>query len=258
VPAPSGAPTAPIVPGSAAATGQVPQAPVAAAPRPQGPAVQVNPAQGPGSQVPASPMAGQPGYDASGKPVQMMGEGATAFKARSKDWEESQKSNRKVEEAGRTTVVKEASDVVANAPKFLDQIDIVNKGIKLTDERNNLGSILQGIIPGEQTVGSMIGTKDANNTKKIMEAVQLVSAQGMKVLGSNPTDADRDYLTKNVPDESWPAVEVKGWLKERRDFIIRKIEMAKEQVKSGGTTLPTIPGTPSDTGIKIIKREKIQ
>ena len=237
-------------PAQAAPAGAIAPTPLTAVSAPAqvqagGPAVLQNPVQGAGSELPTSPMAGLPGYDASGKPIPVMGEGAKSYQARLKDWQADQDANKAVDKAGKTAIIKESSEIVANAPKFMDQLDTINKAAKLTKEGNNLGRIFQGIIPGEQTVGSLLGTQDAVNTKKIMEAVQLLSAQGMKVLGANPTDADRDYLTKNVPDENWPAEETRKWLEEHRDFIIRKVDIAKKQIKTGGNYMPDMPTSPS-------------
>ena len=157
------------------------------------------------------------------------------------------KSARETAAVGRKEIVKESSQIVGEASKLFDKIDVVDNAIKKTKEPNNMGQILQGTIPGERQAGKLLGTKDARNTDQILEGVKLISAEGMKVLGANPTDADRDYLTANIPNETWSAEDTREWLDSRRKFLERKYDIAKKQVSSGGTYVPEIPAAPGTT-----------
>jgi hypothetical protein len=230
------------VPGVAGFPGQAPaQAAPASAQAPQAPAAVpgVPAGQTVGPAIPGSPAVtgAIPSAPAAGVPT-----GAPSAITRPIA---EQKEERDIGKEGRTDVVKKASDVVANAPAFLDQLDIVNQGISLTKKPNNLGTIAQGTIPGERLAGKVFSTEDQRNTDNIMQAVKTVAAQGMKVLGANPTDADRDYLTANIPDETWSQEAVRDWLTTRRDFLKRKIDVAKKQVETNGRYMPEVSSTDS-------------
>jgi hypothetical protein len=143
---------------------------------------------------------------------------------------------------GRKKIVDEASSVIAKAPDFYSQLKQIDEGIAATKKKNNLGTIGEGVLPGERFIGrNILSSEDARNTDRALNAVKIISAQGMKVLGSNPTDADRDYLTANVPDETWADKDVREWLQTRREFLTNKIDTAKKQIKSGGRYMPEMP-----------------
>ena len=143
---------------------------------------------------------------------------------------------------GRKKIVDEASNVIAKAPDFYSQLKQIDEGIAATKKKNNLGTIGEGVLPGERFIGrNILSSEDARNTDKALNAVKIVSAQGMKVLGANPTDADRDYLTSNIPDETWADKDLREWLQTRREFVTNKIDTAKKQIKSGGRYIPEMP-----------------
>lgn len=151
--------------------------------------------------------------------------------------------------APKKEVAKAGGEVLAAESEWKDKIDIINEGIKGAKGKNNLGTIGTGVLPFEQSLGrSVLSSRDARNTDAAMNAVKTVSAAGMKTLGANPTDADRDYLTKNIPDESWDAKDVADWLESRKKFVQRKLDTAREQVRSGGESAVTTgaPGTPGN------------
>jgi Transglycosylase SLT domain len=151
--------------------------------------------------------------------------------------------------APKAGVAKAGGEVLAAESEWKDKIDIINEGIKGAKGKNNLGTIATGVLPFEQSLGkSVMSSKDARNTDAALNAVKTVSAAGMKALGANPTDADRDYLTKNIPDESWNGPDVADWLESRKKFVQRKIDTAREQVRSGGeSAVPaSAPGTPGN------------
>jgi soluble lytic murein transglycosylase len=139
--------------------------------------------------------------------------------------------------------------ILSGESDWLDKLDIIDEGIKGAKGKNNLGTIGTGVIPGERAAGKyVLGSKDARNTDDALNAVKTVAAAGMKVLGANPTDADRNYLTANIPDENWSGPQVAEWLESRKAFVNRKLKMAREQVESGGgsATPSGAPGTPSN------------
>jgi hypothetical protein len=143
---------------------------------------------------------------------------------------------------GRKKIVDEASNVIAKAPDFYSKLKQIDEGIAATKKKNNFGTIAQGMIPGERFIErNILGSDDARNTDKAIAAVKLVAAEGMKMLGSQPTDADRDYLTANIPDETWVDKDVREWLQTRREFVTNKIDTAKKQIKSGGRYIPEMP-----------------
>jgi len=156
-------------------------------------------------------------------------------------------------------VGKAAAEVVANQAAIISDIEKGNTAIDILDnQKTNFGSILQGQIPGEQMVGKALGTKDARNTQRVMEYLDKVTAAGAKALGANPTDRDLQFLLANRPNEGWPAEDVKQWITSVQERSRASLEIARKQVESGGTYQPPIPPTGGgDTGIKIIKREKI-
>lgn len=140
-------------------------------------------------------------------------------------------------QTGENIVAKGGAEILANESEWRDKLDVIDEGIKGAKGKNNLGTIGTGVLPGEQIVGKYVmSSRDARNTDAALNAVKTVSAAGMKTLGANPTDADRDYLTKNIPDETWDGKDVADWLESRKKFVERKISMAKEQVRSGGTS----------------------
>lgn len=151
--------------------------------------------------------------------------------------------------APKKEVAKAGGEVLAAESEWKDKIDIINEGIKGAKGKNNLGTIGTGVLPGEQFLGkNVMSSRDARNTDAAMNAVKTVSAAGMKTLGANPTDADRDYLTKNIPDETWDGKDVADWLESRKKFVQRKVDTAREQVRSGGeSAVPAgAPGTPGN------------
>lgn len=218
-----------------------PTAPVA----PQAPRPAVMPQGGPAPVAPVNPSASMPQAAAPIPQAQPAPE--AGMRPRGINESETAYNNYK-ENYKRATgeVSKAGGEVLATESEWKDKLDIINEGIKGAKGKNNLGTIGQGVLPGERAVGRyVLGSKDARNTDAALNAVKTVSAAGMKTLGANPTDADRDYLTKNIPDESWDAKDVADWLESRKKFVQRKIDIAREQVKSGGerNTPSAAPGT---------------
>jgi soluble lytic murein transglycosylase-like protein len=151
-------------------------------------------------------------------------------------------------------IAKNAADLLKEEGEMIGQIKSGNKVIDILDnKKTNFGSILQGQIPGEQFVGKMLGTQDARNTQKVMEYVDKVTASGAKALGANPTNQDLKFLLNNRPNESWAAEDVKAWINSTQDKIKESIEVAREQVRTGGAYQPPVPptgGTGKPAGVK--------
>jgi soluble lytic murein transglycosylase-like protein len=147
-------------------------------------------------------------------------------------------------------IAKNAADLLKEEGELIGQIKSGNKVIDILDNnKTNFGSILTGQIPGEQAVGKFLGTKDARNTQKVMEYVDKVTASGAKALGANPTNRDLEFLLANRPNERWEAEDVKAWINSTQDKIKDSIEIAREQVRTGGAYQPPIPAT-GGTGAK--------
>ena len=87
----------------------------------------------------------------------------------------------------------------------------------------------------------MLGTQDARNTQKVMEVIDKLNAAGAKTLGANPTDRDLAFLIGNTPNESWEPADVKEWINNTSIAIRRNIDIARQQVASGGTYVPPVP-----------------
>jgi hypothetical protein len=156
----------------------------------------------------------------------------------------------KPEQKARDEIVKNSADVLKDESTMISQINSGNTAIDVLDnKKTNFGSILQGQIPGEQTVGKLLGTQDARNTQKVMEYLDKVTAAGAKALGANPTDRDLKFLLENRPNEKWPAEDVKTWITSTQERIKDNIEIARKQVQSGGTYQPPVP-TPGGSGTK--------
>jgi len=156
----------------------------------------------------------------------------------------------KTEQKARDEIVKNSADVLKDESTMISQINSGNTAIDVLDnKKTNFGSILQGQIPGEQTVGKLLGTQDARNTQKVMEYLDKVTAAGAKALGANPTDRDLKFLLENRPNEKWPAEDVKTWITSTQERIRDNIEIARKQVQSGGTYQPPVPPT-GGTGAK--------
>jgi len=156
----------------------------------------------------------------------------------------------KTEQKARDEIVKNSADVLKDESTMISQINSGNTAIDVLDnKKTNFGSILQGQIPGEQTVGKLLGTQDARNTQKVMEYLDKVTAAGAKALGANPTDRDLKFLLENRPNEKWPAEDVKTWITSTQERIKDNIEIARKQVQSGGTYQPPVP-TPGGSGTK--------
>ena len=160
-----------------------------------------------------------------------------------------QKVNKEVDEAGRKEIVKKAGDVVAGADKIVTTL--VNVERAATDaltKKNNFGTIIHNIIPGEQTIGRVLKTQDHINTQNVLEQVNKQAAVNAKMLGTNPTDRDLQFVTSTKPDETWSAEAVADWLRKSADATRRTLDYARKQIETGGRYIPETPQEGGDLG----------
>jgi hypothetical protein len=171
-------------------------------------------------------------------PVRQAGEPVTAFKERLKDWNQQQDLIR----SGQKETLKKASDVIADSANIVTNLTNIERAANdALTKRNNFGTIISGMIPGEQTVGEFFKTQDHVNTMNVLEQVNKVAAQNAKMLGTNPTDRDLQFVTSTKPDISWSQEAVADWLRKSADAQRRTLDFARKQVQSGGTYIPETP-----------------
>jgi len=171
-------------------------------------------------------------------PVRQQGEPVTAYKERLKDWNQQQDLIR----SGQKETLKKASDVIADSANIVTSITNTERAANdALTKRNNFGTIINGMIPGEQTIGQMFKTQDHINTMNVLEQVNKVAAQNAKMLGTNPTDKDLQFVTSTKPDITWSQEAVADWLRKSAEGTRRTLDFARKQVQSGGTYIPETP-----------------
>jgi len=171
-------------------------------------------------------------------PVRQAGEPVTAFKERLKDWNQQQDLIR----SGQKETLKKASDVIADSANIVTSLTNIERAANdALTKRNNFGTIISGMIPGEKTVEEFFKTQDHINTMNILEQVNKVAAQNTKMLGSNPTDRDLIFVTSTKPDINWSQEAVADWLRKSAEGTRRTLDFARKQVQSGGTYIPETP-----------------
>jgi hypothetical protein len=168
-----------------------------------------------------------------------------------------QKQNVEVSETYRKEVVKKAGDIVASSDKLVGEI--TNAERAATDaltKPNNFGTLIHGQIPGEYTMGELFKTQDAVNTKNVLEVVNKVAATNAKMLGTNPTDRDLQFVTSTKPDETWSAEAVADWLRKSADGTRRTLDFARKQVETGGKFVPETPQQAPEAPTKRLSKEE--
>jgi len=210
-------------------------------------AVQTAPAGAPMQAAPGTQTQGAP---AGGTTAMPAGGGVNVPLAQ-------QKQNVEVSDAYRKEVVKKAGDIVATSDKLVSEI--TNAERAATDaltKPNNFGTLIHGQIPGEYTMGQMFKTQDAVNTANVLEVVNKVAATNAKMLGTNPTDRDLQFVTSTKPDETWSAEAVADWLRKSADGTRRTLDFARKQMESGGKFVPETPQQPADAPTKRLSKEE--
>jgi len=153
----------------------------------------------------------------------------------------------KAKEIGREALVKSAAEVVADQSNTIKLLNDADRNIKLLDSgRTNFGTIISGQIPGERFAGDVLKTKDAVNTKNILEYVNFISAKNAKMLGTNPTDRDLMFVTSTKPDATWSEADVKEWIQRSDRGQRRTMDIARKQIETGGTYEAPLPADGSD------------
>jgi len=196
---------------------QLQQPPGMAPPAPQGPAPA--PQQQPAPQGPAPAPQQQPAPQGGMTPAQMQ-----------------------AQRKGREEVVKKAADTIAGADKIVSELVSVERAATdVLTKKNNFGTIISGMIPGEQTIGEVFRTQDYINTQNVLDIVNKQAAVNAKMLGTNPTDRDLQFVTATKPDKNWPPDAVADWLRKSADGTRRTLDFARSQMQSGGTYIPETP-----------------
>jgi Transglycosylase SLT domain len=228
--------TAPAVPASSVSNVAQPQVaqPQVAQPQVAQPAQNV-PQMAPQPQV-AQPQPAQAQLQQA--PVRQAGEPVTAFKERLKDWNQQQELIR----SGQKETLKKASDVIGDSANIVTSLtNIESAANDALNKQNNFGTIINGILPFEQTIGQTFKTQDHINTMNVLEQVNKVAAQNAKMLGTNPTDRDLQFVTSTKPDITWSKEAVADWLRKSAEGTRRTLDFARKQVESGGTYIPATP-----------------
>jgi hypothetical protein len=102
---------------------------------------------------------------------------------------------------------------------------------------HNIGStlsVLAGRGPIALAIGNQFETTQAKNTKIIMDTVQKLAADGLKVLGTNPSVSDLQFWTRFKPDANSDPDFVKEWIETRGADLKRRLGYAQTQVDAGG------------------------
>jgi len=192
-------------------------APATPAPAVPGAGMAAEAAQGRGPQLAAPGGPVVPGQVPAGRPT------AAQIAAQTKTAEE---------------IAKEAGKVVAVSAETQNLLNGIKKATDIIDSGDhNIGSVLSAGVgrgPIAQAIGSQFETKDARNTKTVMDTVQKLATEGLKALGSNPSTADLQFWTRFKPDASSDPEFVKEWIESRSEDLKRRLGYAEKQVEKGG------------------------
>jgi hypothetical protein len=217
---------------------QAQPAPAQQAPAQQMPAQQAQPQAGPAPAVTASQL---PGGGVK------LGAGRRPTATEIELNKEAGKQRIETQAQGERTILTEAAKQVAASPDTQNMLNSINKVTTLLDSgQHNIGSTLSGAVgrgPIAQAIGSQFETTDARNTKTIMDTVNKLAADGLKVLGSNPSTVDLEFWTKFKPDASSDPEQVKDWIQSRSDDLKRRLGYAGTQQGLGGRggVAPEVP-----------------
>jgi hypothetical protein len=155
--------------------------------------------------------------------------------------------------AAKKDIAKKAGEQVAASAETQGMLAGIDKITQILDSgEHNIGpglSILQGRGTVAQAVGKQFETKDARNTSTVMDTVRKLAADGLKVLGSNPSTVDLQFWTADKPNESSDPAYVKSWLESRAADLKRRLGYAESQLGKGGGAggAPEVPAQPRIT-----------
>jgi hypothetical protein len=159
-----------------------------------------------------------------------------------KERQAKEKMEREIQEKGRGEIVKKAGDTIAGADKIVTElVNVERAATDAVTKKNNFGTIIHGTLPGEQTIGRVLKTQDHINTQNVLDVINKQAAVNAKMLGTNPTDRDLQFVTATKPDETWPADAVAEWLRKSADGTRRTLDFARKQIETGGRYVPETP-----------------
>jgi hypothetical protein len=140
--------------------------------------------------------------------------------------------------AAKKPAAEEAGKQVAVSQDTQNLLNSINKVVTTIDSgKHNLGSelsVFAGRGPIAQSVGRQFETTDAKNTKLIMDTVNKLAADGLKVLGSNPSTVDLEFWTKFKPDAASDPQFTKEWITSRSEDLKRRLGYAQTQSDASG------------------------
>lgn len=133
-----------------------------------------------------------------------------------------------------TVTMDAAATEVAKSADTASMIKSIGKAVKILDSgEHNIGSYGAGIVgrgPIAQSIGNVFETKDARNTKTVMDTVNKLAADGLKLLGSNPSTVDLEFWTKFKPDAASDPQFTKEWIESRSNDLQRRVNYARQQL----------------------------
>jgi hypothetical protein len=144
-------------------------------------------------------------------------------------------------------IAKKAAESIAVSADTQNMLNSITKAEKVLESgKHNIGSAASAVVgrgPIAQAVGAQFETTDAKNTKLVLDTVNKLAADGLKVLGSNPSTADLAFWTENKPNGSTDPEVMKEWIKSRSEDMKRRLGYAEKQVGAGGAggTAPEVP-----------------
>jgi hypothetical protein len=119
----------------------------------------------------------------------------------------------------------------------LRNIGIIQDDLK--NKKLNLGGGFFG--KAEQATGSFFGTTEAQDTSFVLDQINKTVLPQVKLLGANPSNADREYVTRHVPDAGWSPEKINEWLQRAKGAI--EFEQAN-MYRTGTPILKERLGTP--------------
>jgi hypothetical protein len=157
------------------------------------------------------------------------------------------KITQKGKEAANTAISKEAGKEVGASADTQNVLNSITKVDTILDSGDhNIGSALSAVVgrgPIAQTIGKQFETKDSANTQYILDTVNKLATEGMKVLGSNPSTKDLEFWTANKPNIGSSPEFMKQWLSSRKADLEARLKYAGSQVNAGGTAGVAPPRT---------------
>jgi hypothetical protein len=152
---------------------------------------------------------------------------------------------------GKKEIAKEAGKQVAASPEMQSLIKNITRAQEILDSgKHNIGSLGSALVgrgPIAQMIGEQAETTDAKNTKTIMDTINKLAVDGLKVLGANPSTADLKFWTENKPNASTDPEYMKEWIASRKEDLESRLQYARKQNKTGGQSDIANPATPPKT-----------